>query len=98
MATVAGQLHTVVLNNILLQNSRSILALKFRLLKSFLVEITLWNEAIVARNMSCHLSSTHCQFVSFVALLSCIAGQLVSGVLSIGADRIGVFGFKIATL
>jgi hypothetical protein len=98
MATVAGQLHTVVLNNILLQNSRSILALKFRLLKSFSVEITFWNESIVARNMSCNLSSSHCQFMSLVALFSCIAGQLVSGVLSIGPDRIGVFGFKIAAL
>lgn len=98
MATVAGQLHTVVLNNILLQNSRSILALKFRLLKSFSVEITFWNESIVARNMSCNLSSSHCQLMSLVALFSCIAGQLVSGVLSIGPDRIGVFGFKIAAL
>ena len=70
MTTVAGQLHTVVLNNILLQNSGPIFALKFRLEQSFFVEITLWNEAVVARNMGCHLGSSHCQFMSLIALLS----------------------------
>src|SRR5450830_557815 len=98
MATVAGQLNTVVLNNILLQNRGSILALKFRLLQSFFVEITLWNEAIVARDMSCHLSSSHCQFMSLIALFSCITRKLVTGVLPVSANRIGVLGFKIAAL
>ena len=85
MALVTGNLDAVVLDNILLDNSVSILALYLGLLECFLIEIAFWNEAIVAWNMGRHLCSSHSQLMSLITLSGCIVRQLVTGVLTIGA-------------
>lgn len=59
MTLVAGQFHLIVLDDILLDNSVTILSFKLRLLESMLVKITLWNETIVAGNVSCNLGGAH---------------------------------------
>lgn len=74
MTLVAWKFHLIVLNNILLYNSVTVLSLKLRLLKSMLVKITLWNETIVAGDVSCYLGGAHGQVVRFVSLLGGIIG------------------------
>lgn len=74
MTLVAWKFHLIVLDNILLYDSVTVLSLKLRLLKSMLVKITLWNETIVARDVSCHLGGAHGQVVGFVSLLGGIIG------------------------
>ena len=59
MAAVARKFDRVVLDNILLDNSVAARTLQFGLLKCFLVEVTLRNVAIVARDVCSDLGCTY---------------------------------------
>ena len=70
MTTVSWQLDLVVLYDILLNDCVSRSIFQFRLFKGFGVEITLWDVAIVAWNVTCHLGGSHSKLVNCVCHLS----------------------------
>ena len=59
MAAVAGKFDCVVFNNILLHDGVAARTLQLGLLKRFLIEVALWNIAIVARDVCSHLSRAY---------------------------------------
>lgn len=96
MTRVAWQFHSVVLDDILLNDGVAVLTFELGLFKCFLVKVALRDETIVARNMGSHLSCAHSQVVSLVTLLGSIMGKKVTRVASIGTICIIVLGFEVA--
>lgn len=84
VARVAGQLHLVVLHNILLHDRGAIATLQLRLLHSLLVKIALRDVARVPRKVGGHLSGALSQVVSRMRLLLRVVGQFVAGVATVG--------------
>ena len=69
VALVAWQLDLVVINDILFHDCVAALAtLQLRLAECVLVEVTLWNVAVVAWNVRGYLSGAHGQVVQGVRL------------------------------
>ena len=59
MAAITGKFNSVVLDNILLNYGVSACTLQFGLLKRLFVEVTLWNIAIVTRDVCGHLGRAY---------------------------------------
>lgn len=71
VALVAGQLNLVILNNILLHNRVTALAvLEFGLTTGVLVEVAARDVPVVARDVGGHLGGAHCQVVNVVRLIN----------------------------
>ena len=69
MSGVARQLHLIVLNYVLLNDSLAGL-LALRLLNNLRIEVYLWNEAVVAWDVLGHLGGADSQIIVLVFLLS----------------------------
>ena len=85
MTLVAGQLHLIVLHNILLDNCVAAVTFELRLLHSLSVKVALWDKARVSGEVSRHLSGALSQVVSRVRLLLRIVGKPVAWVVTVGA-------------
>ena len=83
VALVSRNLHLVVLDDVLLDDSLS-RAKSACLIDGLRVEVRLGDETIVAWNMGRGLRCTNSQFVVLVALLFALAGQLIARVMAVG--------------
>ena len=97
MALVSRNLHLVVLNDVLLDDSFS-RAKCARLIDCLRVEVCFRDETIVAWNMGRGLRCTNSQFVVLVALLFALAGQLVARVMAVGTYRLLELSLEVSTL
>ena len=82
MTTVPGELDRIIFYDILLDDGVSVCPIHLCLINCLIVEIALWNVAIVAWNVSSYLSSALIQLMHFILHLNGVVRQLIAWVLS----------------
>ena len=97
VALVSRNLHLVVLDDVLLDDSLS-RAKCARLIDCLRVEVCLGDETIVAWNMSCCLRCTNSQIMVLISLLFAVLGQLSARVMTMGTYRHLELSMKVSTL
>ena len=97
MARVAWQFDLVVFDDVLLDNRVSVSS-ELRLGNSVWIEVSFWNESVVARNMRGRFRRSHGQLVMLIVCSLCISTQFVSWVVAIRSHRFVVFSVEIAYL
>ena len=95
VTAVAWKLHTVIFNNILLNNCVSGLSFKFWLCESLFIKVTLRYESIVPWYVCGDFRSSHWQVMDFIGHFWWITRQLVARIMTILAIWVSKFSCKV---
>ena len=94
---ISWQFNLIVFNDVLLDNGVSVSS-ELWLYYSVWIEVSLWNESVVAWDMRGRLCRSHRQFVMLIVRSCCICTQFVSRVMTICSHWLVVFSVEIAYL